>query len=198
MSEFCKTYDHPFGIKEYSYSLFSQEKMDDIVNHLETYYFSKPEMCDPDRPGHQTIQHLFDDIIFKDISVTFVESVRDYTNDPKIKTCIDLCQREHIIVNSWCYVNWKSDEYNEPGVWHMHNEHNFPNAVSGIFYLKLPESPGDETKFHVGGNFFELPSNELSWFIFPSTFLHCPGDVYSPEKRYVISADISFTKDTIK
>ena len=193
MSEFCKIHNHPFGVKEYSYSIFSQEEMRDIVNHLETEYYSNPEMCDSERPGRQTIQCLFDDPKFHTISRSFVESVRDYTNQPEIVSMIDL--NKDYNCRSWCYVNWLSEDNNEPGIWHVHNDVNYPQAISGIFYLKLPKSPGGETKFHVGGNLFDLPSNEWSWFIFPSSHTHCPGDVTSSEKRYVISADLWFYPD---
>ena len=193
MSEFCKTYNHPFGVKEYSYSIFSQHQMDDVVKHLDTHYFPNPEMCDPERPGSQTIQCLFDDPMFRNISLSFLESVRNYTNQPEIVSMIDL--KKDYKYSSWCYVNWLSEDNNVPGIWHTHNEKGYPQAISGIFYLKLPESPGDETKFHVGGNLFDLPSNEWSWFIFPSVYNHCPGDVTSSEKRYVISADLWFYPD---
>lgn len=191
MSEFCKINDHPMGVKEYSYSIFSQEEMNDIVNHLDEQYYSNPEMCDPDRPGLQTIQCLFDDPKFELISATFWESVRQYVNIPKLITKIDL--KVNYDISSWCYLNWKSDDHNDPGGWHQHNENNYPDSIAGIFYLKLPKSKDGETLFHVGGNLFKLPSIEWSWFIFPGVYWHCPGEVYSPDKRYVISADISFT-----
>ena len=67
-----------------------------------------------------------------------------------------------------------------------------PNAISGIFYLKLPKKQEGETEFHLGGNKFKLPSNELNWFIFPSNYLHIPGKLSSNAKRYVISFDVWF------
>lgn len=198
MTEFCKVYDHPFGIKEYSYSDFTQSVMDSCVEHLEKHYFSNPDMCDLERPGHQTIQTLFGDPMFSTISNAFLLSVRQYVNDPEIVTAIDLNQEHYLEFDSWCYVNWKDDTYDEPGGWHSHNENNFPSSLSGIFFLRLQPGSKSETKFHVGANLFELPPNEWSWFIFPSTYLHCPGDVTSSDKRYTISADLSFTKHTIK
>jgi len=185
-----KIYNHPFGVKEYRYSNeFRQEEVDDIIDYLEQSYFAN-ESINLDAPGFQTpgYYNLFSEGIFEKLLDTFLKSVRDYVNHPKVIDNLNLGQYD---MYSWCYSNWKSSPREDLGEWHFHSSPQ-PDAISGIFYLKLPKSPGGETIFHIAGNEFELPSNEWSWFLFPSSYIHAPGKVFSTEKRYTISSDIYF------
>ena len=187
-----KVRNHPFGIKEYVYrNQFNDKNISDILNHLEKKYYSVGKV-DPINFGLQTPReiNLFSDDKFKKLSDTFLKSVRKYVNYQKL---IDNFNLKKYNINAWCYSNWKSSTREESGVWHVHNAYH-SDAISGIFYLKLPKTSGGETLFHIAGNEFELPSKELSWFIFPSCYIHAPGKVSSPEKRYVISCDIWFDK----
>lgn len=186
-----EVYHHPFGIKEYYYpNKFTNWEIQDIINYLEKKYYSTGNI-NPEAPGYQTPDHfnIFLEKKFKKLLETFLESVRKFVNDDEF---IDRLNSDRYNMYSWCYMNWKSSGRSDNvSIWHIHNQAN-PNAVSGIFYLKLPKTPGGETKFHISGNKFELPSKELSWFLFPSNYIHAPGELFSTEKRYVISADIWF------
>jgi len=181
--------EHPFGVKEYCFSdSFTREDVENLINCLEEKYYSTGKIL-KNVPGLQTVYTIFSEEKFKKVQDTFLQCVRQYVNQ---KQLIDNLDSGNYNVNSWCYKNWRSSGYNdESPEWHVHNKKH-PDAITGIFYLKLPQSPGGETKFHLGGNEFELPSNELSWFLFPSNYPHAPGAVFSNERRYCISADIWF------
>ena len=186
----CKVYNHPFGVKEYVYpNQFTDENIADIINYLEEKYYRILNI-NHTAPGIQTPRehNLFSQDKFKKLSNTFLKSVRKYVNNQKL---IDNLNSKKYNMQAWCYLNWKSSSREDLGEWHAHNP-THPDAITGIFYLKLPKTPGGETLFHIAGNEFELPSNEWSWFLFPSCYMHVPGKVFSPEKRYVISCDIWF------
>lgn len=191
MTSSCKIYQHPFGVKEYFYpNMFTHEEIEDIINYLEEKYY-KTGNINPTAPGFQTPgnYNLFSEKKFEKLLGTFLESVRNYVN---LKDLIDNLNLGKYNMFTWCYMNWKSSgRRGDTPIWHIHNQRH-PDAITGIFYLKLPKTPGGETKFHIGGNEFELPSKELSWFLFPSNYLHAPGEIFSAEKRYVISVDIWF------
>jgi len=187
-----KVHSHPFGIKEYVYrNQFNNENISDIINYLEENYYSIGKI-DYTSSGFQTPRenNLFSENKFEKLLNTFLKSVRKYVNNEKL---IDNLNSKKYNIHAWCYSNWKSSTREDLGKWHIHNA-NHPDAITGIFYLKLPKTPGGETLFHIAGNEFELPSKERSWFLFPSCYIHAPGKVFSPEKRYVISCDIWFNK----
>ena len=185
-----KVYSHPFGVKEYVYpNQFTDKNIADIINYVEEKYYSVGNI-NPTAPGFQTPgnYNLFSEDKFKILLDTFLESVRKYINHQKLIDSLNLGKYN---MYTWCYSNWKSSTREDLGEWHIHNpEH--PDAITGVFYLKLPKTPGGETIFHIAGNEFRLPSNEWSWFLFPSNYIHAPGKIFSTEKRYVISTDIWF------
>ncbi len=187
-------YDHPFGIKEYCYSnKISNEEVENIINYLNENFYDRG-IIDYHKPGYQTPDKVnffsIQKIEFQKLKNTFLESIKKYVNQPNL---IDKINLNHYNVYTWCYMNWRSSDrnYTDDELRHVHNPTN-PNAISGIFYLKLPKKQEGETEFHLGGNKFKLPSNELNWFIFPSNYVHIPGKVSSNAKRYVISFDIWF------
>lgn len=188
------SHEYPFGVKEYDYlDQFSNQEIQDIINYFHKNFYDSG-IIDYHRPGYQTPgSYNFFSIQkqeFQKLKNTFLESIRQYINQ---KTLIDRIDLNQYNVHTWCYMNWESSGRNntDDELKHIHNATN-PNAISGIFYLKLPRKQEGETEFHLGGNKFKLPSKELSWFIFPSNYLHTPGKLSSNGKRYVISTDIWF------
>ena len=190
-----KIYNHPFGVKEYACeNEFTLEGIENNIKHMEQKYFSVGNI-QPSAPGYQTpyIDDLLGQKGFEKMRSTFLECVREYVNRKDLIDDFDLGKYNFY---GWCYVNWKSSSrFHESRLWHAHNTHN-PNTISAIFYLKLPKTPEGETTFRVGGNEFDLPSNEWRWFLFPSCYKHAPGRIYVDEKRYVMSADFWFDDDT--
>ena len=192
-----KVHKHPFGVKEYACeSAFTPEEIEGSINHLEQKYFSVGNL-EPDVPGYQTPYNdgLLDQKGFEKLRSTFLECARNYMNRPHLIKDFD---EEKYDLFGWCYLNWKSSPRNgESRQWHIHNIFN-PNSFSAILYLKLPKKTGGETVFRIGGNEFELPSNELRWFLFPSNYIHAPGAPGddSDEKRYVLSIDFWMYDDT--
>ncbi|MFZ9728289.1 MAG: hypothetical protein ACO3CD_04685 [Candidatus Nanopelagicaceae bacterium] len=194
MNNMVLPHEHPFGVKEYEYfHQFSDQEIQDIIKYFHKNFYDCG-IIDYHRPGYQTPgSHNFFSIQkqeFQKLKNTFLESIRQYINQ---QTLIDRIGLNQYNVHTWCYMNWESSGRNntDDELKHIHNATN-PNAISGIFYLKLPRKQEGETEFHLGGNKFKLPSKELSWFIFPSNYLHTPGKLSSNGKRYVISADIWF------
>lgn len=185
---------HPFGVKEYCYSdKLSNEEVQNIINYLHENFYDCG-IIDSHKPGYQTPDRInffsIQKTEFQKLKDTFLESVKQYVNQPNL---IDRINSNQYNVYTWCYMNWKSSGRNntDDELRHVHNLTN-PNAISGIFYLRLPKEQQGETEFHLGGNKFKLPSNELNWFIFPSNYVHIPGKLSSNVKRYVISFDIWF------
>jgi len=187
-------YDYPFGVKEYFYpNTFLKEEIENIIDYFHKKFYDKG-IISYDVPGYQTpgSYNFFSvsKVEFQKLKNTFLESIKQYINQQEL---IDRINSNEYNIHTWCYMNWESSGRNdtEEKLKHIHNSIN-PNAVSGIFYLKLPGERKEETEFHLGGNKFRLPSKELSWFIFPSNYAHTPGKLNSSERRYVISADIWF------
>lgn len=188
--------EHPFGIKEFSYKKkISVEDTKKALEYLDANFYSKKKIS-WDRPGYQT---PFDyDLLSSNneqlnkIKDAFFESVIKYVNQ---KILIDEIKNKKYGLKSWCYMDWglsdREHKFDERVMKHAHNVL-CPDTISGIFYLKLPKGRSKETEFHIGGNKFNLPSHELSWFIFPSNYMHTPAEQTPNQKRYVISADLSF------
>jgi len=188
------TYEHPFGVKEYYYhNIFSNKDVENIIDYLHKEFYDKG-IISYDVPGYQTpgSYNLF--IVqkpeFQKLKTTFLESVKKYINQQQL---IDNINSDKYNIHTWCYMNWELSgrNYTDEKLKHIHNTIN-PNAVSGIFYLRLPGNRDGETEFHLGCNKFKLPSKELRWFLFPSNYAHTPGKVTSEERRYVLSVDIWF------
>jgi hypothetical protein len=183
---------HSFGIKEYCYSSkFSSQDVENIIDYLNINFYNCNNIS-LDRPGYQT-PFNFDllsikKIEFEKLKNAYLESIKKYVNQ---KELIDKIDSNRYNINSWCYMNWKLSGRETDNLPHYHNLTDC-DAISGIFYLRIPKNRNGETQFHLGGNKFKLPSKELSWFIFPSNYAHIPGEINSFEKRYVISADIWF------
>ena len=190
-----KVYNHPFGVKEYVCDdEFTLEEIEISIKYLDQKYFSVGNI-QTTAPGLQTPYYdkLLDQKEFEKIRNTYLECVREYVNQ---KDLIDKLDSGDYNSYGWCYLNWKSSPRAiNSRQWHEHNPDN-PNAISGIFYLKIPETPGGETVFRIGGNEFELPSNKWRWFLFPSGYKHVAGK-YTNEKRYVMSADLWYDWDDL-
>ena len=194
-----KVYEHPFGVKEYFYpNRFTYTDIENVIDYLNQKFYNVNNIKH-ESPGLQTPGefNLFLEEPFQKLKETYLKSVENYVNQKKL---IDNLNLGKYNIFTWCYMNWKSSgRQDDSPVWHIHNPMH-PNSITGVFYLKLPKTNKGETKFHIGGNEFELPSRELSWFLFPSTYLHAPGEIISNQKRYVLSVDIWFdeTHDKIK
>jgi len=176
---------HPFGIAQFEHN-FSSSDRDSMVSYLDENFYAK-NLIEQKFSGYQTLytHNLFyiPTKVFQKLSATFIQSVRDYVNMDEIKDRIDNGKYK---TQCWCYLNWESS--GRPGKFHAHN-YDSPTAISGIFYLKV-SNDNCGTNFIVGGNTIDIPSEEGSWFIFPSSYGHNAG--IEKEKRYVISSDIWF------
>lgn len=186
-----------FGIRQYSYShIFSEEDKFSIIDHLHKNFYDI-DNYEHHLPGFQTKSkyNLLEHLPFKKVKDTFIESCFNYINEDKL---IDKLKTNQYNIFCWSYMNWQNSGRSGRS-FHIHNSTN-PYALTGIFYLHLPNKEEDnrtETTFFVGCNKVKLPSLEYNWFLFPSSFGHYPGENTIREKRYVISSDIWFECDDI-
>jgi hypothetical protein len=86
------------------------------------------------------------------------------------------------------YDNWITKD--KDAQWHHH-----PAKLSGIFYLRNPKNVSNYSD--AGTEFLEddIPNiipEDFCWFIYPSEYVHRPGQIQTNKKRYTLAADLYF------
>lgn len=180
-NEICKKYNFS--------SLISNEDKTSAISNIEKLvnegkYFHNT-------PNYQTNENLFSgDNKWLKFKQSFLFSAFDFIGR----------EVEVENLNAWSYMTNLSTVVNRDTYWHNHNNNQWKNKISGVFYVHIPSNIEQPelagTEFAPNGpndeeTYFVTPS-EFTWLIFPGTLWHRPGIVQSDEYRYIIAADMEY------
>jgi hypothetical protein len=168
-------------IKKYDFSNLISKNDNDSLIELVNQKFETGDWH-KDSPTFQTYPDLFEyDVAYK-FKNSFLFSCYSYMK----------MEIKWFKLKAWCYMdyydNWITKD--KDAQWHHH-----PAKLSGIFYLYNPKSvknyPLAGTEFLEDGIPNIIPE-DFCWFIYPSEYIHRPGQIQTNEKRYTLAADLYF------
>jgi len=101
-------------------------------------------------------------------------------------------------MQAWSFMTNTEGAEDRKSLWHHHQHIEYPQMMSGILYLHIPEDVNDRdtcgTEIAVGDpetseTFFVRP-RDFTWFVYPSKLWHRPGIPQSRDYRFVLAADV--------